>query len=440
MQGNEKLPVLIKRIFPTRKKTMIRIALLLLLAAGIWVATHINWQVLLHGPSEPEPVAPPVTLCDEFDFPIDSFSREVFIIRANQNLSEILQPRGISLQIIDKIAREYRYVFDVRDIRSNNEMHFYYTLDSLHHLEYMVYKKNAIDYVVYDFRDSVRVTMQHKEVVRERRYMEGEIKSNLWAAVTEQGVDVSMAYSIVQVFQWMIDEYSLQRGDQFEVIYEDQLVDGESIGVSKVFAARFNYSNRWFEAYEFLQNGKYSYFNEKGESLKREFLKAPIKENYRVSSKFSNSRMHPILRYRRPHHGVDYAAAAGTPVITIGDGKVIQRSYDKASGNMVKIKHNGSYTSGYMHLSKYGPGIVVGASVKQGQVIGYVGATGLATGPHLDFRIWKGGTAVDPLKIEASPTEPLEAKNRPQFDSIVREFRAEFEKFHQDFTTASDTP
>jgi murein DD-endopeptidase MepM/ murein hydrolase activator NlpD len=237
----------------------------------------------------------------------------------------------------------------------------------------------------------------------------------------------------------MIDVYSLNRGDQFEVIYEDQMVGPTSIG-GKVLAARFKYSGKWIDAYQFIQNGQLGYFNEKGESLKRAFLKAPLDpKKVRISSRFSNSRMHPVLRIRRPHHGVDYAAPMGTPVVAIGDGKVIQRSFDKGSGNMVKIKHNSTYTSGYMHLSKFGDGVQVGSHVSQGQVIGYVGSTGLSTGPHLDFRVWQNGKPVDPLKIEAPPVEPIELRNKPAFDSVVKHYRSEFDRYKLELKGSTST-
>ncbi|MFH0760290.1 MAG: peptidoglycan DD-metalloendopeptidase family protein [Bacteroidota bacterium] len=440
MAVKEQLLTLLKKIFPTTKKLIVRLLLIIILCIAIWIAAHINWVLIFNGYPEPVIVETPVQQFDEFEFPVDSFSKEILIIHADEYLSEILQPRGVSLQIIDKIAREFKYVFDVKDIRQGNELHFYYTPDAQRRLLYMVYKKNDIDYVIYDFRDSVSVSLKQKEVIKEVRFLEGEIKSTLWEAVAEKGVDDGMVFSIIEVFQWMIDQYSLQRGDKFEVIYEDKLVDGKSIGSGKVFAARFQYSKKWFEAYEFIQNGKLGYFNEKGESLKREFLKAPLKEDYRISSRYSNSRMHPILRYRRPHHGVDYAAPTGTQVISIGDGKVIQRSYDKGSGNMVKIKHKGNFVSGYMHLSKFATGLSVGDPVSQGQVIGYVGSTGLSTGAHLDFRIWKGSQPVDPLKIEAPPVEPLESRNKPAFDSIVKNYRAEFEKYRLEVKSLSDNP
>ena len=423
-------PTLIKQIFPTRKKAIIRGGIGVLIIILFWLATHINWVILLKGYPDPGPIPVQEVRYDEFDFPEDSFHKETIYIRSNQFLSDILVGRGVSLQTIDKIARNFKNVFDVRNIRSGNQMHFYYAPDSSHVLNYMIYEKNAIEYVVYDFRDSLAVSMKQKEVTTEVRYMEGEIRSSLWNAVEDQGASLEMVSEISTVFQWMIDPYSLNRGDKFEVIYESQVVGEITIGC-KVLAARFRYSGRWFEAFQYVQNGRLGYFNNLGESLKRAFLKAPLdpKTTFRISSKYSNSRLHPVLRIRRPHHGVDYAAPTGTPVISIGDGKVIQRSFSSGSGNMIKIKHNGTYTSGYMHLSKYGSGITVGASVRQGQVIGYVGATGLATGPHLDFRIWQNGQPVDPLKIEAPPVEPIELKNRPVFDSIVKNYKAEFEKY-----------
>ncbi len=419
---------ILRYLFPTRKKAFIRGGLGVLLIILLWFATHINWVILLRGYPDPGPVPVQEVRYDEFNFPEDSFHRETIYIRSDQFLSEILVSRGVSMQTIDKIAKQYKYVFDVRKMVAGNEMHFYYTPDSLHHLQYMVYEKNVIEHVIYDFRDSLSVRINQKEVTTEIKYMEGEIKSNLWNAVESEGVSTEMVFEIITVYQWMIDVYALNRGDKFEVIFEDQMVGNTSIG-GKVLAARFLWSGKWIEAYQYIQNGKLGYFNEKGESLKRAFLKAPL-EFKRISSKFSNSRLHPVLRIRRPHHGVDYAAAAGTPVVAIGDGKVVQRSFDRGSGNMVKIKHtNSSYTSGYMHLSKFGDGVQVGTFVKQGQIIGYVGSTGLSTGPHLDFRIWQSGRPVDPLKIEAPPVEPIEPKNKMVFDSIVRNFNQEFEKY-----------
>jgi murein DD-endopeptidase MepM/ murein hydrolase activator NlpD len=426
------------RILVNRKRAIWFSSVFVALTAVIWLAANLNWTLVFGPEPEPVPVAAPVVNYDEFEMPVDSFSTENIVIRSDQFLSEILQTRGISLATVDRIAKEFRGIFDVREMKQGNELHFYYTPDSLRQLSYMIYKKSAVDYVVYQFSDSLSVKLKQKEVITSVCYMEATIRSSIWNAIVDQGTHIGMVAEIAGVFQWMIDPTSLNKGDRFEVIYENQTVDNEAIGIGKVLAARFLYGKRWFEAYHFMQNGVESYFNEKGESLKRAFLKAPFDAGklYRVSSKFTGSRMHPILRIRRPHYGVDYAVPAGTEVVSIGDGKVIQKGWDRGGGNVLKIKHNGTFTTGYMHLKGYGPGISVGTSVRQGQVVGYVGSTGLSTGPHLDFRIWENGKPVDPLKVESPPVEPVDPKLRPAYDSIVNNFRAEFERYK---TTVADS-
>jgi murein DD-endopeptidase MepM/ murein hydrolase activator NlpD len=422
-----------------------RVIVLSLSAVGIfvlgWLAAHLNWELLFKGQPEPVATVVPEVAYDEFEFPVDSFDTEEVEIRRNQFLSDILTDKGVSLATVDRIAKEYRNVFDVRDMKAGNSLFFYYTPDSLRQLQYMVYKKSPAEYVVYNFRDSLQVELKKKEIRSEVAYMEGVITSSIWNAVVDQGVSIGLVAEISSVFQWMIDPLSVNKGDRFEVIFENQMVDGVSIGVGKVLAAKFLYGRKWFEAYYFEQNGSSSYFNEKGESLKRAFLKFPFnpKTLFRISSRYTSSRMHPILRIRRPHYGVDYAVAQGTPVVSIGDGKVIMKGWTSGGGNTLKIKHNGTYTTGYMHLRGFARGITTGSSVKMGEVIGYVGMTGLATGPHLDFRIWKNGKPVDPLKVESPPVEPVEKNLRPQFDSIVRNYQQEFLRYQSEIKGTSGT-
>jgi murein DD-endopeptidase MepM/ murein hydrolase activator NlpD len=431
MSAKDRAIVLLKKALENRKRVIIAGSGLILLMVILWIALHLNWTLIFHGQPEEVPVVTKSIEYDQFEFPVDSFSTEDIEIRPNQFLSNILVEKGISMGTVDRIAKEFKNIFDVRNLKAGNELHFYYTTDTLRKLQYMVYKKNASEYVVYDLRDSLQVSLRRKEIKTEVAYMERTITSSIWNAVAETGVSIGMVAEISSVFQWMIDPTSLNKGDRLEVIFENQTVDNVSIGVGRVLAARFLYGKRWFEAYIFEQNGVESYFNEKGESLRRAFLKWPFnaKQSFRISSKFTGSRMHPILRIRRPHYGVDYAVAAGTPVVSIGDGKVILKGWTNGGGNTLKIKHNGQFTTGYMHLKGYGPGIAAGSSVSQGQVIGYVGSTGLSSGPHLDFRMWENGKPVDPLKVESPPVEPVDPKLRPQFDSIVKVFNGEFEKY-----------
>lgn len=419
---------LLKKIFKKKKHAIwtgvVGIALVML---G-WVAGHLNWELVFSRQEAPVPVVVQPLTYDEFEFPVDSFDTETINIRPNQFISEILIDRGISMATIDRLAKEFKFVFDVRDMKSNGELHFYYTPDTLRQLCYMVYEKNAAEYVVYNFKDSLQVSLRQKEIKTQICYTEVVINSNLWNALVGEGIPMQMVAEIANVFQWMIDLYALNKGDRFEVIYENQTVNNESIGIGKIFAAKSLYGKKWFEGYLFEQNGISSYFNEKGESLRRAFLKAPL-NTYHITSRFTGSRMHPILRIRRPHYGVDYAAPSGTPVISIGDGKVIEKGYNGGGGNTLKIRHNSAFTTGYMHLKGYGKNIAIGAAVRQGDVIGYVGTTGLSTGPHLDFRIWQNGKPVDPLKVESPPVEPVDPKLRPAYDSIVNVYRKKFEEY-----------
>jgi murein DD-endopeptidase MepM/ murein hydrolase activator NlpD len=194
-------------------------------------------------------------------------------------------------------------------------------------------------------------------------------------------------------------------------------VDTVSIGIGKIYAASFYHAGKELMALPFVQDNVESYYDADGNSLRRAFLKAPLRYS-RISSRFSGSRMHPVLKIRRPHYGVDYAAPIGTPVYAIGDGRVVMASYQRGAGRIIKIKHNGVYTSTYMHLSGFGKGISAGKYVAQGELIGYVGSTGLSTGPHLDFRVARNGSPIDPLKMESPSVDPIKASNREAFDSM----------------------
>ncbi len=428
---------LLKKIFKKKQHAIWTGVIGVCLVLLGWVAGHLNWELIFNKQPETVPIVVRAIEKDEFEMPVDSFEVETMSVRPNQLPSEIFLDRGISLATIDRLAKEFMYVFDLRKMKAGNRINFYYTPDSLRQLQYMVYEKNVFEYVVYNFRDTLQVSLKKKDVVTQVCYTEVVIESNLWNALIKEGLPVVMVSEIANVFQWMIDLYSLNKGDRFEFIYENQMINNQSIGCGNIFAGKCLYGKRWFEAYQFEQNGTISYFNEKGESLRRAFLKAPIGIVH-ITSRFTNSRLHPILRIRRPHYGVDYAAPSGTPVVSIGDGKVIEKKYNGGGGNTLKIKHNNTFTTGYMHLSRYGSGIAVGSAVRQGDVVGYVGSTGLSTGPHLDFRIWQNGKPVDPLKVESPPVEPVDPKLRTTFDSIVKVYQGEFDRYKKEGLGSAD--
>ncbi|MBI9037798.1 MAG: peptidoglycan DD-metalloendopeptidase family protein [Bacteroidales bacterium] len=346
-------------------------------------------------------------------------------VRKNQFLSDILLKYKVNYVTIDKIARASKPVFDVRKIRRGNNYSVICSNDSINKLLYFVYEKSPTKYIVYDLTDSVCIYSGEKEIEIRIEKTTGTIISSFWNAMLDNNCDPNLANELSEVFAWTIDFFGIQKGDIYNAIYEALYVDNKYIGLGNIQAAKINHSGDDYFAFYFIQDSVGDYFDEEANSLMRTFLKAPLRYK-RISSRYSHSRMHPILKIRRPHHGVDYAAATGTPVLTIGDGIVVKRGYEKrGGGNYLKIKHNGTYTTSYMHLSKYAQGMKKGARVKQGDVIGYVGKTGLATGPHLDFRIYRNGKAINPLKLKSPPAKPVDSIKLTEYnilkDSLIRE-------------------
>jgi murein DD-endopeptidase MepM/ murein hydrolase activator NlpD len=233
--------------------------------------------------------------------------------------------------------------------------------------------------------------------------------------------------SLSDIYAWTIDFFGLQKGDRFRVLYDERMCDGEVLAVDTVRYAVFSNGGDDLPMIMFDQkDGGNIWWNDKGESMRKAFLKAPLQYS-RVSSGFSYARKHPVTRKVQPHTGVDYAAPKGTPVMTIGDGVVTSVKYEGAGGNTVRIRHNSVYSTAYLHLSKYAKGLKAGQRVRQGEVIGYVGSTGRSTGPHLDFRVWKNGTPINPLKMDSPPAEPLKEENMKAFDETAQKYRAQID-------------
>lgn len=351
---------------------------------------------------------------------IDSLNVHEDVVKPNQNLSEILTGYNVDYPTIDKIARECKDVFDVRHIRAGNK----YTVickedprDSIEKTLYFIYDKSSTEYVLYDLRDTVNVEIGHKKINKTMKTTSGVITSSLWKTMVDNEIDPELALFLSEIYAWTIDFYGIQKYDKFRVLYEELSVDDDYIGIGNIFGAWFEHMGKEFYAVYFEQDSLGDYYDDEGNSLRRTFLKAPLRFT-RISSRFSYSRLHPILKYRRPHLGVDYAAPRGTPVRSVGDGVVMKASYNGGAGNMVKIRHNGTYSTGYMHLWKFGKGIKAGVHVEQGDIIGYVGSTGLSTGPHLDFRFYKNNAPVNPLDVESPPAKPVDSAHIEQYNMV----------------------
>lgn len=353
----------------------------------------------------------------EYGIVVDSFYVVKDVVKANENLSTILMNFNTSMITIEQLVTKAVGIFDVRKIRTGNKYTILCSNDSLKKAEYFIYESNPTEYVVFEMGDSLHVHIGQKEVEVRIKTSSNKITTSLWNAMAEIKASPNLTIALSEIYAWTIDFYAIQKGDNFTAIYEELFVEGESIGLGNILSARFSSGGKDNFAFRFEQDNRTDYFDDKGQSLRRAFLKAPLKFS-RISSHFSNSRLHPVLRIRRPHHGVDYAAPKGTPVHSIGSGTVIEARYAGGAGRMIKIKHNSTYTTAYLHLSGYAKGINKGSHVQQGQVIGYVGSSGLSTGPHLDFRFYKNGTPIDPLKVESPPALPVKKELIDSFNVI----------------------
>ena len=336
----------------------------------------------------------------KYGIPDENFIIEEGTVGKNENLSLILSKYKVSPAKIHEISQRCKDIFDVRSIRRGQNYTLFLAQDSLHTPEFFIYEKNALEYVVIDFKETADVYVGKKDITTKEKMANIIINSNLWNAMVDAQTDPMLAVTLSDIYAWSIDFYGIAKGDSVRVLYEQSYVEDKPLQDFNVKAAIFTNSGKDFYAIPFEQNEKLAYFDEDGNSLQKTFLKAPLKYS-RISSGFSNNRFHPVLKRYRAHHGVDYAAPTGTEVHTIGDGVVVKKAYQaNGGGNYVTIKHNSVYTTTYMHLSKFAKGIQPGKRVKQGDVIGYVGSTGLATGPHLDFRVYKNGTPINPAKNE----------------------------------------
>lgn len=351
-------------------------------------------------------------------FCTDSFSRIEGKVPEGATFSGLMGSLGLNGDETYKLIQASDSLFDVRKFRAGNAWQAYYQDSTV--LRYLVYEENRVRSIIFQCRDSLAAWAFDKEVIHEEKVADVTIHSSLWNDMTEAGASPLMIVELADIYAWTVDFFGLQEGDRFRVLYHQDVCEGEVFRISDVEYAVFSRGEKESHALYFdQQDGGNKYWNEKGESLRKAFLKAPLKFT-RISSGFTYHRVHPVHGVVRPHTAIDYAAPTGTPVMSIGDGTVISRGWAGGGGNTVKIRHNSVYTTSYMHLSKYAAGLKAGDRVHQGQVIGYVGMTGTATGPHLDFRVYKNGTPINPLTMEAPSGDPIQEQYKPALDSLYR--------------------
>ena len=333
-------------------------------------------------------------------------------VAKNQTLATLLTPFNVPYQIIDELAKKSAEVFDVRRIAADKKFTVI-TPPNSSKAHFLIYEPNLAEYVVFNL-DSATIHKVEKPAVTRKREVGGIITSSLYNAMVEKGISPELIDEFADLYGWSVDFQSLQKGDVFKVVFEEKVIEDQVVSISGIHFAYFNHKGEEMHAIPFTQNGQLNFFNQAGESFKKAFLRDPLKYT-RISSRYNLNRFHPVQKRYKAHLGTDYAAPTGTEIRTVGDGTVQDASYSAANGNYVKIKHNETYTTQYLHLSKISRNLRRGDRVKQGQVIGYVGSTGLATGPHLCFRFWKNGKQEDWLKETIPPTEPVSQANLTAF-------------------------
>lgn len=407
--------------FSDNNKKTVKIAVAVL---GVLMLAAVAYFLFFKNGSEVEKVEEiaelPVVEVDtvsqvKYGLPIDEFAVRYDTISNNETLADIFLRNGFTMQDVHTLTQCPDSVFDERKLRPGQ---VFALLSESDKPRYFVFEEGIKSYVVFDVQNGFTATRRENPSEWHEVETAGVVSSSLWNAMVESGTSPMLAVELSHIFGWSIDFFGIQKGDEFRLIYEQEYVEDKALGNFKVLAASFCASGSTYYAIPFVQEDEELYYNADGNSLEGAFLKAPL-DFYRISSKFSNSRFHPVLKRYRAHHGVDYAAPAGTPVYAIGSGKVIAKAYQAGGGgNYVKIRHNSTYVTTYMHLSRFAKGLKVGDHVQQKQVIGYVGSTGISTGPHLDFRVHENGKPINPLTIKSQPKKPVSAENKEEFDSI----------------------
>ncbi len=345
----------------------------------------------------------------------DSVYVDSFTMEWNQTLGDILYPYGVSHQQIAILAERAKDVFSVRSLRVGKRAGL---IRDNHNGEViaLVYEPSAYRYVKYNLRDSIYAEMINRDYETCIEEARGVITSSLWAAMDQEGFKHALIVEMEHALAWSVDFHHILRGDIFKLIFEREYIDGEPVGIGKLAGAYYkNNENEYYSIY--FENPKYSgYYDEEGRPMKKAFLKAPVQySQVRISSRYNLRRFHPVLKRTRAHYGTDYAAPCGTPIIAVADGVVLKAGYTSGNGNYVKVRHDDVYQTQYLHMTRFASHVKPGVHVKQGQVIGYVGKTGLATGCHVCFRFWKHGRQVDHLREKLPPPDPMPDEFFPVF-------------------------
>lgn len=374
-----------------------------------------------------KPVIKKETVVKEFGFTLNDFKVVHDTIENGDTFGKIMSEQNFDVTAVHNITEKIKDTFDLRDIRVGKPFTLLQDKKAPHALKAFIYQPDKMSYYVVDLRDSVVVYKKQRPVTIKKRTIAAAIDGSVSETLSKAGADASLAYELSQIYAWSIDFFKIQKGDKFAVTVNERYIsDTIYAGIVSIDASYFEYKGKKIYAFPFSPDGKSkkAYYDEEGKVLKNMFLKAPLKFIH-ISSRFSKSRFHPVQMQWKAHNGTDYAAPSGTPIMTTASGVVERTGYTAGNGNFVKVKHNGTYATQYLHMSK----ILVrqGQRVTQGDVIGRVGSTGLATGPHVCYRFWKNGVQVDALKQKLPNSLPMDNKYKPQYMAYIAPLKKELD-------------
>tara|TARA_A100001011_G_C14194019_1_gene792642 strand:- start:5 stop:1207 length:1203 start_codon:yes stop_codon:yes gene_type:complete len=348
---------------------------------------------------------------------IDSMFVETKKIKWGESFSDILFKSGIDNKIIFDAINKSKNIFNLKTLKKGKEYKLLSYVDKKKPA-YFIYEPDLFSAIVYSLQDSIFVDKRIKPIHLKEKVVYGSIESSLYETIEKNKFPLDLVYLLVDVFAWQVDFYKINKGDRFKIVYLEEVIDNKVIGIKEIKAAYFYHNNKDYYAFKYDQGKGIDYFDEKGNNLRKTFLRSPLNFS-RISSRYSKKRFHPVLKRYKSHLGTDYAAPRGTPIRSVADGIVTEATRNRGNGIYVKIKHNNKYSTQYLHMSKFAKKIKKGVRVVQGQTIGYVGSTGLATGPHVCFRFWKNGIQVDPYKQnDLPPGEPISKIHNDTFEYI----------------------
>lgn len=338
-------------------------------------------------------------------------------IKRDQNFVDLLEGYFVPTEVIQQLNTLPRKLFDFRKVTAGSKYTIVSEMDSLKSAKAIIYEASPINYYVFHLKDTLIIESCEKEVTIAEKTVAGQIKTSLYETIDELGISPELTNKFVDVFGWQVDFQRLQKGDKFKLIYQEKQVEGKAYSIGNILGIYFEHFGSPYYAIPFDQGDGIDYFDEEGKSLRKALLKYPI-EFTRISSRYNLNRFHPVAKVFRAHLGTDFAAPSGTPIRSVGDGIVLEAQYKGGNGNYVKVRHNATYSTAYLHMSRIATGMTPGVRVRQGETIGYVGSTGLASGPHVCYRFWRNGVQVDALRVELPPSMPVDSNKLEVFSKV----------------------